>query len=349
MLEKFDYPLPQDLIAHTPVTPRDHSRLMVLDRRGAIAHRHFYDLTTFLDESDVLVLNQTKVFPARLFGNKSTGGKVEILLHQPQVDGTWTALVKPGVKPQTQILFGDSLQAEVVRLADTQVVLKFNQTSDQLQHTVDRIGFTPLPPYIQTTDSNLFRKRYQTIFAKTAGSVAAPTAGLHFTHRLLQTLRQNGVQIQYLTLHVGLGTFKPVSEAQIQTGVLHTEKFELPAQTAQALNQAKTQGKKITAVGTTTTRVLESCSDEMGILNPKTGETNIFIRPSYRFNFVDHLITNFHIPRSSLLMLIAAFTSAPQTKEKFVDFTSGLAGHAYQTAIDEKYRFYSFGDAMLIL
>ncbi len=346
-LADFDYDLPQELIAHFPTTPRDHSRLLVLNRSTSkISHHHFYDLPNLLTKNDVLVFNQTKVFPARLHGTKDSGGKMQILLLKKLTKDLWHALCKPGLKLNQRLIFG-GIPATVTQVSpDGSVEIKFIGLT---QAKINLLGQTPLPPYIHSPLSQTSLKhKYQTTYAKNIGSAAAPTAGLHFTKKLLQELKQKGIQQEFVTLHVGLGTFKPPTAEQLNQGVLHTEDFYLGEDTTARLNQAKAAGKRLIAVGTTTTRVLESCTNDSGVLIPQNASTDIFIKPTYKFKFVDALITNFHLPQSSLLMLVSAFISYPNTKHKFTNFLSSSSGQVYLQAINNKYRFFSFGDAMFI-
>ena len=354
-IHQFDYHLPASLIAHKPAEIRDHSRMLVVNRQsGLITDHHFFDLPQIIDQNYLIVRNNTKVIPARIFGQKTTGGQVELLLIKRLAilpDGeTWQCLTKPGLKPGQTITFPDSLLVAVCQSRNgyTQLI-KFNQSSSTLFATLYQIGHTPIPPYIdwEKNDEQHLRDIYQTTFAKHQGSVAAPTAGLHFTKDLDQQLQKKGVDIAEVTLHVSLGTFLPVKAENIVNHQMHSEQFELTKQVAEQITQAKSQGKKILSVGTTTTRVLESCAKTQGMLTPQAGETDIYIYPEYQFKIVDSLITNFHLPKSTLLMLISAFTSFPQTQ--FENFHKSLVGLAYQLAIDKKYRFYSFGDAMLII
>ena len=356
MIDQFQYQLPPELIAQTPAVPRDSSKLLVVNRTDdTLSHHLFRDLPDLLQVSDVLVRNNTKVIPARLFGQKETGGKCELLLvkavrHDIQTV-TWECLTKPGLKVGQVVHFANSdVTATCTTINEFTRLIEFSASPAQFFVALDAIGHTPIPPYISwAKDDELeLRQVYQTTFAKFAGSVAAPTAGLHFTPELDEMLRQKGVEIFEVTLHVGLGTFLPVQDSQLQSGKLHQEFFELKKEVAEKLNQAKAVGRRIISVGTTTTRVLESCADEHGILSARTGETDLFIWPGYRFRCVDALITNFHLPKSSLLMLISAFVSEPNTKTTFADFQHSLVGRAYQTAIEHHYRFFSFGDAMLI-
>ncbi len=355
-LSDFAYELPHELIAQSPAEPRDSSRLLVLNRQtGTIAHRHFRDLPDLLTAKDVLVRNNTKVIPARIFGKKNTGAHVEILLtkrlrgeNQGEV---WECLTKPGLKPNQTILFPNSqLIATCQSINHYTRDILFNQGGTELFTSLEKIGHTPLPPYIdwEKHDETELRHLYQTTYAKFAGSAAAPTAGLHFTPELDQRLRDKGVEIEEVTLHVGLGTFLRVKVDDITQHQMHSEYFELKPQTAARLNQAKANKKRIISVGTTTTRVLESATDAKGQLIPQSGETSIFIYPPYHFKFVDSLITNFHESQSTLIMLVSSLVSRPNTQHAFSTFNDSVIGQAYQAAQQEHYRFLSFGDAMLI-
>lgn len=328
----FTYLLPERQIAQTPFKPRDHSRLLVINRHsGKLAHHRFYQLPQLLKPTDVLVFNNSKVIPARLFGRKTTGGKVEILLLRKLNATNWEFISHPGLKPGQQIFFDPKHWAKII-----------SSTSLQLLNVkwklLNKLGHMPLPPYIKSTESeSTLRRKYQNVFAKSPGSSAAPTAGLHFTKRLLKRLTTNDYQLEFVTLHVGLGTFKPPTPEQIKSGVLHSEYFTLDQATAKRLNHAKSEGRRVVAVGTTSCRVLETCTDSLGTIHPQSGDTNIFIKPGYKFKFVDGLITNFHLPESSLIMLVSAFSSWQ------------IISRAYQEAIAQNYRFYSFGDATLII
>lgn len=364
---EFSYHLPPELIAQRPARPRDHSRLFVprlprdnpvpdpeLESRRAgrvvqgsgsglsFTHCHFYDLPQYLNRGDVLVFNDTKVFPARLKGRKASGGQFEILLLEQKTANTWTALLKPGKNMVGQkISFASELSALVVSRDNEIFTLKFSQSGKKLGHLIDHLGQAPTPPYIKSA-SNL--KEYQTIYAKHRGSAAAPTAGFHFTPALLKRLKKQGVQFEYVTLHVGLGTFRPVKESEIEKHKMHSEKFSVAPDAWQRLLAAKKEGKRIIAVGTTTCRVLETIA---GGLNPSlSGATNIFITPGYHFKMTDGLITNFHLPESTLLMLVSALIG-----DKIKDPPRGtaLTKEIYQAAIEKRYRFYSFGDSMLII
>ncbi len=342
---RFDYVLPKTLIANSPAKPRDSSSLMVIDRKtGKISHHKFFEIEKFLSPNDVLVLNKTKVFPARIFAKKVTGGNVEILFLEEIKPGVWTTLTHPGIKIGTNItlnrfIFNAIGQEGVSAIIDTHLA------KSRMIKILKKYGHTPLPPYIESNEkeSNL-RKEYQTVYAKSLGSVAAPTAGFHFTKRLLNKLKAKGVETEYVTLHVGLGTFVPVKTKTLEEHKIHEEEFSVDRSTYKRLIQAQKKGKRIVAVGTTSTRVLETITS-----GKLSGPTNIFIYPQYKFRFVDSLITNFHLPGSTLLALVSAFTSYPNTEEKFKDFNSSLMGKAYREAIKNKYRFYSFGDACLIV
>lgn len=336
----FDYDLPEELIAQHPAAQRDHSRLLVMDKHtGAIEHRVFKDIVDYLHAGDVLVLNNTKVIPARIFGTKEGGtAKIEVLLlkRDETLPNTWEVLVHPGkrAKVGTVIDFGEGrLKAEVIAntSAGRKVTFHFDGIFEEI---LEELGTMPLPPYIheQLEDQN----RYQTVYAKVDGSAAAPTAGLHFTQELLETLREKGVEIEEVLLHVGLGTFKPVSEEEIEDHEMHSEYFEISEETAARINRAKEEGRRIISVGTTSTRALESAASEDGKLLPGSGWTNIFIYPGYQWKIVDGLITNFHLPKSTLMMLVSALSERT------------LILHAYEEAVAERYRFFSFGDAMFI-
>ena len=334
----FYYELPEELIAQTPLEKRDASRLLVLDRNtGAIEHKHFYDLPTFLQEGDCLVLNDSRVLPARLLGTRSTGGAVEVVLLRDLGDGRWECLTRPGKKtrPGAELSFGDGvLTATVVdAIEDGNKILQFHYDGIFLEH-LERLGKMPLPPYIkeELQDS----ERYQTVYSRQLGSAAAPTAGLHFTPELLEEIRQKGVKVCYVTLHVGLGTFRPVKAEDIQDHVMHSEYCEIPEETAKIINETRQHGGRVVAVGTTTCRTLESFAAEDGTVKKSGGWTDIFIYPGYRFKCVDALVTNFHLPESTLVMLVSALAG----RETIL--------HAYKVAVAERYRFFSFGDAMFI-
>lgn len=335
----FDYELPEELIAQHPAAQRDHSRLLVMDKyTGAVEHRVFRDIVDYLHAGDVLVLNNTKVIPARIFGVKEGGTvKIEVLLLKRDDDlpNTWEVLVHPGkrAKVGTVIDFGEGrLKGEVIAntSAGRKVTFHFDGIFEEI---LEELGTMPLPPYIheQLEDQN----RYQTVYAKVDGSAAAPTAGLHFTTELLETLRQNGVEIEEVLLHVGLGTFKPVSEEDIEDHEMHSEYYEISQETADRINKAKAEGRRIISVGTTSTRALESAAKD-GRLQAGSGWTNIFIYPGYKWQIIDGLITNFHLPKSTLMMLVSALS----TREHILA--------AYKEAVAQRYRFFSFGDAMFI-
>jgi S-adenosylmethionine:tRNA ribosyltransferase-isomerase len=339
-LADFDYDLPEELIAQEPAALRDQSRLLVLYKDSSlIEHRCFPSCIEYFRTGDVLVINNTKVLPARLMGIKDrTGAKIEVMLLKRNSLDTWEALVRPGkrVTPGTVIIFGDgSLTALAVGVTDAGGrILRF-EYDGVFEDVLDRLGKMPLPPYIKKTLTD--KERYQTVYARTLGSAAAPTAGLHFTSELLDRIRQKGIQIVEILLHVGLGTFRPVKSENILEHQMHSEYFEISTGAVEAINRAKKRGSRIIAVGTTSTRVLETVAGEKGLVKPGSGWTDIFIYPGYRFKTVDMLITNFHLPKSTLLMLISAFAG----REKVLQ--------AYYQAVHEKYRFFSFGDAMLII
>jgi S-adenosylmethionine:tRNA ribosyltransferase-isomerase len=334
---ELDYYLPPDLIAQSPIEPRDASRLLVANRRDrTMSHRNFRDIVEYFDEGDVLIANDTVVINARLKGVKPTGGQVEVLLLRKQNANAWLALV--GGRNVREIVFNDSLHARVEPFSDSQHTVIFNLPVEPF---LDELGETPLPPYIHERLTN--PSRYQTVYARVAGSAAAPTAGLHFTPQLIQSLQAKGVRFEFVTLHVGLDTFKPIDEAVVEDHKIHAEWCELSTVTAEVINLAKSNGKRVIAVGTTSARVLESAHFFAPSLSPQknvrpfSGLTSRFIKPGDRFQVVDCLITNFHLPRSTLLSMVGAFMS--------FDFMR----RAYTDAIQKRYRFFSFGDAMLIL
>ncbi|HYD34583.1 MAG TPA: tRNA preQ1(34) S-adenosylmethionine ribosyltransferase-isomerase QueA [Vitreimonas sp.] len=357
-LANFTYPVPPELIAQTPAVPRDSSRLLVLDRETqAITHHHFSDLPDLLQPTDVIVRNNTKVIPARIYGKKlDTGGDIEFLLikrlGKSEKGEIWECLSKPGLKLGQRVGFADSnLELTCIKMLGYSREIEFNQAGSELFSSLDQIGHTPLPPYIDWTkhDEQELRHLYQTTYAKFEGSAAAPTAGLHFTPELDQRLIDKGVAIEEVTLHVGLGTFLRVKVDDIAQHHMHSETYSLTPEVAERLNHAKQAGRRIIVVGTTTTRVLETCADATtGLLQPNSGDTDIFIYPPKKFAFVNNLITNFHESQSTLLMLVSALTTAPNTSHEFTTFADSPVGKAYQTAIDEKYRLHSFGDAMWI-
>lgn len=334
----FYYDLPEELIAQTPLEQRDASRLLELDRRtGEIIHKHFYELPNSLKEGDCLVLNDSRVLPARLLGVRSTGGAVEVLLLRDLGDGKWECLTRPGKKtrPGAELSFGEGALTATVTDAveDGNKIVQFHYDGIFLEH-LERLGKMPLPPYIkeELQDS----ERYQTVYSRHLGSAAAPTAGLHFTPELLETIHARGVKICYVTLHVGLGTFRPVKADDIQDHIMHSEYCEISAETAAVINETKRSGGRVIAVGTTTCRTLESFADEDGTIRESSGWTDIFIYPGYRFKCIDALVTNFHLPESTLVMLVSALAG----RENIL--------HAYEIAVKERYRFFSFGDAMFI-
>jgi S-adenosylmethionine:tRNA ribosyltransferase-isomerase len=333
------YELPNELIAQYPCTPRDRSRLMVIDRSsGSISEMVFCELADFLKENDSLIFNDTKVIPARLIGKKGSGGVLEVFLVEQQQDGTWTALTKPAKKAPvgTKIFFSNAFHCEVLEnLAEGAKKIRFHYEGD-FNTVLAQHGEMPLPPYIRRKYKPQDDNDYQTIFAKNPGAVAAPTAALHFTPELMQALTAKGVSETHLTLHVGLGTFRPVQTEDIRQHVMHSERYEISPEAAQKLNSRR-KGNRQVCVGTTTCRTLEFASDKQGKITPGLGLANIFIYPGYSFKYVSSLLTNFHLPGSTLLMLVSAFAGYDLTME------------AYAKAIEDKFRFYSYGDAMLIL
>ena len=347
----FDYTLPEERIANEPLAKRDSSKLLTINREtGVVKHKHFYDLVGLLGSNDVLVLNQSKVFPARLFGRKQTGGHVEILLISQKTQNTWKAISKPGLSVGQMLAFSEGISGEVIERDELgEVTITFIYPYQTFFEALERIGSTPIPGYIHTKLSEKeLRGKYQTVYAKQEGSAAAPTAGLHFTTELLGQLTKKGVQIEYITLHVGLGTFQGLREEHFKTNSLHQEYYEVSKDVAVRLTKAKKEKKRIIAVGTTTTRTLETVATDKGEIPFSQGPTSLFIYPPYAFKFIDSMITNFHLPQSSLLMLISAFGSFPNTTHRFESFNTSILGKAYLEAIDKKYRFFSFGDAMWI-
>ena len=343
-ISEYDYELPKELIAQKPSEKRENCRMMVLDRqKQSIEHKHFYDITDYFDENDVVVLNNTKVIPARLYGRKSTGANIEVFLLKQIGDITWEVLINPSkrVKEESLIEISSDLYVKILtRQNEGKWLVELHYDGD-FYEILDKVGHVPLPPYIerQMTDDqlkNLDYERYQTVYAQKEGSVAAPTAGLHFTQEILDKLKNKGVQICYVTLNVGLGTFRPVKVENILEHKMDSEQFEISAETAKIITDAKKQGKKITAVGTTTVRTLETCMQLYDEIIETIDDSTLFIYPGFKFRAVDRLITNFHLPKSTLIMLTSAFAGK--------DFVF----NAYQEAIKEKYRFYSYGDCMLI-
>ena len=332
----FDYDLPEELIAQTPVEPRDSSRLLVMDKKtGELEHRHFYDLPEYLKPGDLLVFNDTRVIPARLHGVKTTGAHVEVFLLTRKNATDWEVLVKPGKKLQkgAQIKFSEELSCEILDTTDFGGRIARFHYEGIFEEILDRLGETPLPPYIheKLKDS----ERYQTVYNRERGSAAAPTAGLHFTKELLKKIKDMGVEEVFVTLHVGLGTFRPVNESRIEDHKMHREFYTVSQEAADAINKAKREGRRIIAVGTTSVRTLESAGAS-GEMKAGGSWTSIFIYPGYQFRFVDALVTNFHLPQSTLIMLVSALSSRENSL------------HAYKVAVQEKYRFFSFGDAMFI-
>ena len=337
-ISDFDYFLPEEQIAQVPANPRDSSRMMVLSpQTQSIEHRHFYQLDEYLTDGDVLIFNDTRVIPARLIGvRQPTGGKAEVFLLRQLERDRWEVLVKPGKKMRvgSVITFGHELSCEVLAYTDFGGrIVKFSYEGI-FEEILDRLGTMPLPPYIHETLED--PERYQTIYSREKGSAAAPTAGLHFTESLMDRLRKKGVRLGFVTLHVGLGTFRPVQVDEIEDHVMHSEFYSIPTETAELIRIAKQEGRRVVAVGTTSIRTLESAAVDHGMIEEKRGQTNIFIYPGYQFKIVDAVITNFHLPKSTLIMLVSAFAGREFTLQ------------AYRTAVEENYRFFSFGDAMLI-
>ena len=338
-LEEFDYYLPEELIAQVPIKKRDESRLMVLDRNDrSINHEVFKNIIDYLEPGDCLVRNNTKVIPARLYGKKETGANVEFVLLRRIEGDIWESIVRPGnkLKPGTKVIFGEGLlEAEILDIMEggtRKVKFYYEGIFNEI---LDQIGLMPLPPYIH--ESLKEKDRYQTVYAKYEGSAAAPTAGLHFTPELLKQIEEKGVKIANVTLHVGIGTFRPVKEENIEEHKMHTEHFYIKQEDAEKINETKKNGKRVIAVGTTSCRVLETIADpETGLVKPQESDTGIYIYPGYKFKCIDALITNFHLPKSTLLMLVSALAD-----REFIL-------KAYNQAVKEKYRFFSFGDAMLI-
>lgn len=345
----FDYELPRDRIARYPAARRDESKLMVLDRaHGTIGHRRFSDIIEYIAAGDVLVVNETRVFPARLLGTREGGGAAEVLLLRPQGErergreregNAWEALVKPGARLRAgkSVRIADDFTIDVLSVKeDGTRVVRLN-TALPLDEALQRYGHMPLPPYMDRDEEAIDRERYQTVYARAQGSVAAPTAGLHFTPELLDAIEKKGVTIARITLHVGVGTFRPVEVEDPAEHVMHEEFYVVSEDAARRINEARGSGGKVWAVGTTVTRTLESIANEEGRIEVGSGSTAMFIRPGYRFKCVDRLITNFHLPRSTLMMLVAAFAGYDLTMK------------AYRTAVEGEYRFYSYGDSMVII
>ena len=335
----FFYELPEELIAQTPAEPRDSSRLLIYDRKNkTITHKHFYDIVDYLHAGDVLVINNTKVLPVRLYGNKEkTNGKIEFLLLKRIDLKTWQVILKPGriAKPGSKFHFGDRLSATVKDIIDGGMRVVEFEYDGVFEDILNDIGEMPLPHYIKKQIEN--KERYNTVYAEYNGSAAAPTAGLHFTKELMQKLRDKGVIFTEVLLHVGLGTFRPVKAEDITEHKMHSEYYEISADAAEEINRAKREGRRVIAVGTTSVRVLETCADADGMFKAGFGETDIFIYPGYKFKAVDGLITNFHLPESTLIMLVSAFMGREEALEM------------YNTAVKEKYTFFSFGDSTFII
>ncbi|MDY4079351.1 MAG: tRNA preQ1(34) S-adenosylmethionine ribosyltransferase-isomerase QueA [Clostridium sp.] len=335
----FDFYLPEELIAQHPLEKRDESRLMVLDKKtGEIEHKKFYDIIDYLNKGDTLVLNNTRVMPARLIGEKeNTGGKIEFLLLKRVEGDKWECLAKPGksAREGRRFTFGNGLlKAEVIEVLENGNRIVEFYYEGIFEQVLDSLGEMPLPPYIHEKLED--KERYQTVYSKEEGSAAAPTAGLHFTKELLKKIQDKGVNIVYLTLHVGLGTFRPVKVEEIEKHNMHSEFYMLSKESADIINETKKRGNRIISVGTTSTRTLETIGDENGMVKEQSGWTNIFIYPGYKFKVVDNLITNFHLPESTLIMLVSTLAGRENVM------------NAYNVAVKEKYRFFSFGDAMFI-
>lgn len=341
-IDDFDYHLPEELIAQYPADQRDHSRLLIVDRgKDTVEDKQFFQLLDYLRPGDCLVMNNSKVIPARIFGTKeSTGAKIEFLLLKKKAEGIWETMVRPGKRLRVgdRVVFGEGLlKAEVLSDgADGTRIVQLEHEGD-LMEILDQIGHIPLPPYIDRESGEADKERYQTVYCKGEGSVAAPTAGLHFTPELLQAVQDKGVELAYVTLHVGIGTFRPVSCEQIEDHQMHYEEYQIDQENAARINKTKQAGGRIISVGTTSTRTLESAAEEDGTIIPGRGNTNIFIYPGYQFKVIDGLVTNFHLPKSTLLMLISALYNR-ETMLKI-----------YEDAVEKKYRFFSYGDAMFIL
>ena len=337
---EFYYDLTEELIAQTPIEPRNYSRLMKIDRKsGEIEHRHFYNLCDYLKKGDLLVMNDSRVLPARLYGIKEeTGACVEFLLLEQKGDKLWEILVRPGkkAKPGARFSFGDGrLKAEIIETVEGGNRIAKFECEGNFFTALEEVGQMPLPPYIKEKLKD--KERYQTVYSKELGSAAAPTAGLHFTKEMLADLENMGVKLAYVTLHVGLGTFRPVKEDNVLEHKMHSEHYHLPKETADLIKQTKAEGGRVIAVGTTSCRTLESVGTFFDDMDEHEGYTDIFIYPGYEFKVIDGLITNFHLPESTLIMLVSAFLGYEKTM------------NAYKIAVDEKYRFFSFGDAMLIV
>ncbi len=341
-VELFNYELPQNLIAQKPHIPRDECRLMVCNRTtGTVRHTIFKNIVEYLKKGDLIVLNDTKVIPARIFGKKTTGGKVEIFLLEELEKNRFLCLTRGKIRQETEVILKNQKKALIRKLLNSDKRIVEFEDSENIYQVLEEVGEVPLPPYIKRDYDKYNKDRdfefYQTVFAKKEGAVASPTAGLHFTQELLKKIKEKGVKIAYITLHVGIGTFKPVKEKEIEKHKMHREKFEISKETAELFNETKLSGGKVIAVGTTVVRALESSVNQKGELIPHKGSTEIFIYPGYKFRAIDSLITNFHLPKSTLLMLVSAFYS----REKILK--------CYKEAIEKQYRFFSFGDAMFII
>ena len=342
LISEFDYELPEELIAQKPLEKRENSQMLAVNRAGkSFADEQFVNFPKFLKKGDVIVLNNTKVFPARLFGETETGAKVEIFLVREIENGTWETLARPAkrLKIGRKIIFNENLSATVVEKSEDGKVLVEFETSGDFDAILDEIGKTPLPPYIKREKGAIDqdRERYQTVFARERGAIAAPTAGLHFTPKILEEIKTSGAEIAEITLHVGYGTFEPVRVDDLSEHKVLPERYEISAETAEILNNAKAESRRIIAIGTTTTRTLESASDENSKIKAGKGLADLTITPSYKFKIINGILTNFHLPQSSLLVLISTFGGHE------------LIMKAYQHAVSEKYRFYSYGDCMLII
>ena len=342
-VKDFYYDLPEELIAQDPLEKRSNSRLMILDKKsGDVTHRHFYDIKEYLRPGDCLVINNTRVIPARLYGEREeTGGKVEILLLKRKSDDVWETLVKPGKKARigTRLTFGGGLlKGQVIDIVDEgNRLIRFHYEGIFLE-ILDKLGTMPLPPYIERPDEEADRELYQTVYSQKPGAVAAPTAGLHFDEPLLEKLRAKGIEMAFVTLHVGAGTFQPVRVDSIEDHIMHSEYAEVPQDVVDAVLAAKARGSRVVAVGTTSVRSLESAAQaaKSELIEPFFGDTQIFIYPGYQYKVIDALVTNFHLPESTLIMLVSAFAGYQHTM------------NAYKSAVEQKYRFFSYGDAMFI-
>ena len=343
LVSDFDYDLPTELIAQYPAAQRDASRMMVLNKTsGKITHTNFKDILDYLEEGDLLVFNETKVFPARLYGRRAkTGGKIDVLLLEENEPGTWETLVRPGrhARQGEEIVFGEGLRAVVGERTESggRVISFLVEDKQEFWDQLFKYGKVPLPPYIKRPAEKMDRKRYQTVYARSLGSAAAPTAGLHFTEEILEQLKDKGVQFAFVVLHVGLGTFRPVHVPRVEDHLMHAEFWRLDTHNAALINDARQNGRRVIAVGTTTVRLLESVVDEDGTVGAGEGWTSIFIYPGFHFRTIDGLITNFHLPCSTLLMLVCAFAGYDKVMP------------AYREAVKKSYRFFSYGDAMLII